>query len=498
MAGDADEHQIAMQQHLNAMVQEQVAQQVQHMNQAQAEQMRALMQEARQARAELERMTNENNHAAAVATRNAQAAAENARLAAERATAAVSAGGGHAGAVPAVTLPDTVLHPRAVAIPPGIKLAKPSFFTGTANHANVDSWLIEMANYIAATGVTDEDVKLTLAAQYLKDAAQQWYNYEAGQGRLGPGVSNFIHFATALKAQFQPLAAEHRARLLLRQLRLGSRTVTQYCSEFFRIVQQIPNMPEADRLFAFTSGLGDGDIGKDVEVRDPRTVQAAMQFAQLAEMRRNNHRRAQGGYTSSHSRPAFYHRSNGGAHHASNSGGASSSAGSSTSSPMELGSLNASSGRQQGSGQRLYAVEDSSAQQATDEGPHEAASTDEYDSPTHDGVAADNSVNSDDETLLTIEEAEELDERLFALHNHGRNQPPRGRGGQYVSREEVQRCRAQGLCFRCKKPGHIAAACPTHRGQQQSSSSSQQQRSGGQQHTPRRGGAGASRQQLNW
>ena len=34
-----------------------------------------------------------------------------------------------------------------------------------------------------------------------------------------------------------------------------------------------------------------------------------------------------------------------------------------------------------------------------------------------------------------------------------------------ISPEEILRCRKLNLCFKCKRPGHMASACPTTNGQ---------------------------------
>jgi hypothetical protein len=165
-------------------------------------------------------------------------------------------------------------------LPTKVKISTPSNFTGN-RAVNVDAWLFEMNQYLAVCAVS-EDQRLAVASSYLKDSALQWW---LGQNRLPEHERprTWLAFTTALRDRFQPLAASRIARAQLRAIRQGSMNVAEYSNKFYNLVNLITDMGEADQIENFTSGLRPV-LAREVDLREPRTLQAAMTSAQKVEL----------------------------------------------------------------------------------------------------------------------------------------------------------------------------------------------------------------------
>lgn len=316
--------------------------------------------------------------------------------------------------------------PSPHVLPGFMKMQRPSVFKGELD-SNVDTWLFEVETYITAYGVTDDAQKIAFATAYLKGLAVQWW-----QSRCStfPGQTiSWDQFRKEVRERFQPIEASRTARVHLRGLQQGRKTISQYCSAFYEQVQLIHDMSEADKMEHFMFGLN-SEVYEEVDRMDPGTLHDAMLFAQRVEMRGRVRAARRGTTYNAPFRPnrftGNYRSSN---HmfknsHAVNNGH--SSAVSTT--PMEIGSVDADEENDDvDKDWEDYVQECDEADQEHDQS---------------DGGENDN-----------VELAAEDDVQLNAISS-------RGKKLFRLPKEEFIRLRNEGRCFRCKQVGHFGKSCP--------------------------------------
>ena len=303
----------------------------------------------------------------------------------------------------------------AASLPAKVKIAAPSNFSGNNREINVDSWLFEMTQYLDTCGVADAS-RIQVARNYLKQTAQQWW-FSQNQKPADQRPSTWAAFATALRQRFQPVAASLAARSQLRTLSQDKLSLSEYVSRFYSLLSLITDMSEADQIEYFVSGLRPS-IQRDVVIQDPRTLQDAMIKAQKIEsLNQLQSRRSAHATSPSSNFSPFY-------------SAPSSSAPSASIDPMELGNVN------------VIAETDEKEPEDLDEMDAEYERYlqvgDEYERIEND--------HGEDENPTM---------QLQAIQPRASN-PSRA---PFLSREEFTRCMNEGLCLRCKKPGHVARNC---------------------------------------
>lgn len=319
------------------------------------------------------------------------------------------------------------LVPPTTSIPGYIKLAKPSLFTGAAK-ANVETWLFEVEQYLLAYGVNNESQRIAFASASLKGLALQWWQNHC---ILHPGLGlSWAEFKEEVRKRFQPVEASRTARVNLRSLKQGNRSVTEYCSAFYEQLQLIHDMSEADKVENFMMGLS-STIYAEVDRRDPLTLQDAMTFAQRTEIRSRvrNIQRGSAGYDNYKSTRYYNQPSRNNGHDKTSSGYQPSNA-ASTPVPMELGRI----------GCEEEEVDDDALEQEWMEYLNELDREEKLDQPNDE---------DEEETKGGSEEQEETP-HLQAMSTRRRQLP----------KEEFIRLRKEGKCFRCKQTGHWSRECP--------------------------------------
>jgi hypothetical protein len=119
-----------------------------------------------------------------------------------------------------------------------------------ASGAKLDEWLDELGAAVDLFHLNDREA-VDFAASRLRGAARQWWN-TLGVDRAS--INGAMSLGRGLRARFQPITAERTAREQLRALRQSSRGINEYIAEFQRLRALLPDMSEADALFAFESG----------------------------------------------------------------------------------------------------------------------------------------------------------------------------------------------------------------------------------------------------
>ena len=313
-------------------------------------------------------------------------------------------------------------------LPQKVKIATPSNVYGK-NDMNVDSWLFEMTQYLDTCGVADRD-RTNVARTYLKNTALQWWvtqNQPPNSSRL----STWPAFATAIRLRFQPVAASRAARTQLRSFSQDKLSLADYVSKFYALLNLIPDMAEADQIDYFINGLRTG-LQKDVLIQDPPTLQDAMIKAQKIDSLLQTHKINYKPFSSSPSPSSAFEFH---PYSAPSSSSFSSSSSSSAPSAMELGNVNISA--------ETEASEPADDPDVDREYEHYLELGEDYE-PAVSETTAENEV-----------EEKEISQQLQAMQARSTNS-----GRVYLSREEFTRCRNEGLCLRCKRPGHVARNCP--------------------------------------
>lgn len=121
-----------------------------------------------------------------------------------------------------------------------------------ASGAKLDEWLDELGAAVDLFHLNNLE-SVDFGTSRLRGAARQWWNALGAADRAGADSANSL--AKALRARFQPITTERTAREQLRVLRQGGRSANDYIAEFQRLRALLPDMSEADALFAFESGV---------------------------------------------------------------------------------------------------------------------------------------------------------------------------------------------------------------------------------------------------
>ena len=145
----------------------------------------------------------------------------------------------------------------------------------------VDSWIRsaekQFSHYGAAV-FSDDTKKIAYAVEWLKDAAQDWWDHE---DKTDIHNWKWEDFVERLRDRYRPQMPAELARQRLRTLRQRGRVHT-YCEEFLRIVQRIPGRSEEDKIFDFKEGL-DKQLAAKVAEYKPATLHEAMEIAVRTE-----------------------------------------------------------------------------------------------------------------------------------------------------------------------------------------------------------------------
>lgn len=310
-------------------------------------------------------------------------------------------------------------------LPPKVKISSPSNFTGALS-SNVNSWLFEMDRYLTLCNVTSDDQRIAVASSYLKETASKWWENRCQQ--LNLPITDWHSFCQAIRERFQPLAAARTARTQLHHLHQGTTSISDYCTKFYNLVQLINDMSEADQVHLFVSSLR-SSISREVDMRDPKTLNEAMTLAQKVETLLDNRRHHSHHDSRVSSTSPTYTTT-------STSSPAPSSSSGSTS--MELGNI--------------YTENEDHSNQIDDYTASEEQE-DEYQRYLAEGENFDPNFDIWKDSNQDAEKVEQLQ----AVQHRSRNTQGRA---PFLPREEFTRCMNERLCLRCKQPGHIARNCP--------------------------------------
>ena len=285
--------------------------------------------------------------------------------------------------------------------------------TGQGNMP-VEEWIDEVEKQQRFFHIAEGE-KVETAVMLLKGHAAHWWSTLSAKGE---GTAVWAEFTLKLKEMFQPISSIDKARTALDNCVQGTRSVQVYTDQFNRWLAFLPRMEADDQKHRYTTNLHP-TIQKEVLKAKAKNLQEAIHAAVAAEAYGNLARTKIGGY---YPAPRSY------------SGGSSSAAGA----PMELSNLN----------------------QEEDHSPSEIAAAGSA-SPVV-GAGA-NPLDTIQELRAMMEDMRAQQRVQQSLHamfrGKGDNKTPKANHVPGVSKADYERCRREGLCLKCKSPGHVAREC---------------------------------------
>lgn len=286
----------------------------------------------------------------------------------------------------------------------------------------VDTWMREVKKHFEWYGhnkFPNDAAKIKYAAVHFGGAALDWWD-AVDKSEMGNWTWN--DFERLLHERYRPkLAAEVAREQLARIQQKGNQSVQSLCNTFQRYVAHVPTMHEEDKIFQFKRALHPLIAAKVAESK-PATLMEAMHAAVQAEIylgkRQGTGGSSYGGSYNSRA-PSF-------------SGAA----------PMDLNIVEAA--------------------EAKYPEPNLPAVSTPF--PATDAPLSDPAVN------MIASKLEAMEHRLNAMYQKGRQGGDR-RGANNrnrdripgLTKEDIERLRAEDRCFRCKKVGHMKNECPQAR-----------------------------------
>lgn len=157
------------------------------------------------------------------------------------------------------------------------RLPLPPKFSGRRGDLDppAEEWLFSCEQHLEAVNrqLVPKQVVLFIGS-LLTDLAASWYLSYCRQ--IVGNNYDYNHFRTAFLAEFRDILVVKRARDRLRAIRQGDRPIYEYVSEFRTILRQIHDMSPPDQIHSFIHGLRNIEVRRDVEIRDPQTLEDAI------------------------------------------------------------------------------------------------------------------------------------------------------------------------------------------------------------------------------
>ena len=172
--------------------------------------------------------------------------------------------------------------PTAPTVPvgPAPKPERPPTFSG-ARQDNLGAWIFQMERYFRLCPQIPEENRTSFASTFLTGHAALWWQTICEQLEAQPEDSHWEHFTDGLKEQFQPINSTKSAYAQLDQLKQKT-SVLFYNTEFRKLMLQLPNMHEEDRVHAYIKGLKPS-VASQVAMQQPDTLLKAQQLADTSD-----------------------------------------------------------------------------------------------------------------------------------------------------------------------------------------------------------------------
>jgi len=152
------------------------------------------------------------------------------------------------------------------------RLPAPAAFDGAAS--KLDEWRADLLQQFDYYAITSDAERLRFAAGHMRGSARDWWTYLEAAAR----PATWDALIVALRARFQPVTTATTARAKLHALTQGKASVHAYVSAFRALLVAVPDMGDADRLFAFQRGLQPA-IALQLQVHGVTTLENAIAMA---------------------------------------------------------------------------------------------------------------------------------------------------------------------------------------------------------------------------
>lgn len=163
--------------------------------------------------------------------------------------------------------------PATVKIDPPEKLKK-------TDATSLDTFFAGITNYLQLSGLDPTSPQaVAYAVTRLDGNAAAWlHSLRKTPGDLTAGFSNLEDLRQAMFAQFVIHHPKYWAYGCLRNLTQRPGDITGYIRNYHEIRRLLPEMPEEALIYSFGAGLQPKECG-EVKIRDPKTLDEAMQIA---------------------------------------------------------------------------------------------------------------------------------------------------------------------------------------------------------------------------
>jgi len=150
-------------------------------------------------------------------------------------------------------------------------------FEGKPNE-NVNNWIFLLESRFTADKIPDEE-RVGLAMGYLRELPLEVYKRMCRRGN-----PTWDELKNELKATFLPFGVQMKLRNDLLTLKQIGDNFDGYLREFNRLINQVDEMSEADKILFFTTGLR-RNSSLEVQRCQPKSLEEAMKIASSYEMR---------------------------------------------------------------------------------------------------------------------------------------------------------------------------------------------------------------------
>jgi hypothetical protein len=161
--------------------------------------------------------------------------------------------------------------------PPVVKPPAPDCFTGASAASagpRITDFLYQLDLFFAASGLTEDEQRVSYAATLLREHAMAWWRSFDGKATK---PTTWEDFKLAAKQYFQPAQAANFARDRLSRLR-QTRSVQAYVGLFRQVALDINDTSDADLMAQFRRGLKE-DVALQVAFANPATLEDTIHTA---------------------------------------------------------------------------------------------------------------------------------------------------------------------------------------------------------------------------
>ena len=159
---------------------------------------------------------------------------------------------------------------------PTLKLNNPPAFNGKTS---IHDWIFQVENFLNGhTGVTDEQAVIYASALLEGEAATWWRAQTLDKEGFKTLSGTWATFKKEILSYFTPTNSVKQARDQLAALRQRT-SVRAYATEFKRLLLEIGNVSEDEKLDRFVRGLK-FSIRKEVELREPTSLSQAISISE--------------------------------------------------------------------------------------------------------------------------------------------------------------------------------------------------------------------------